>query len=506
MSLAKYFKKDLLAISQVLKKVSKSELENSLNSNVIEIAFDNSIRSGEAQLSADLAVSLVSRLYPKIIVTDITQENSKILSELISKAKNINSNIEIVQETPTASLIIGSTSLQNRSFPVYIGSYYWTSKLSILGPVNSAESELPFAAGISVCYGLSNIFKYTFKSILTKFDLDSEFALSLLTLSQTKDDDKLTTKDIDLGSVLLVGLGAIGNGFLWSLSNMTHVKGNLTLIDPQRIELSNLQRYCMTTEQHLNLSKVRIIEGFSKNDISLESFEGDWSKYLNNTNNWKNQLICVAVDSAKDRIAIQSSLPEYILNAYTENNLVGISRHFDFYNKACLACGLMPEQKTKNRSMEVSENLNIPQQERLIRDYLYQDKLVDKQLLQLVADANSIDLSELLQFEDMSMESFYSQAVCGGHLQFINNSSQSIEIEAPLSFQSTLAGILLASEMILYRLGARSLKFYNQTHIHPLSPISEYNPYNHTLGKNKTGKCICNDEVFRKNYLNKWTK
>jgi len=124
MALASYFSKDALAFSQVLKKATNGDFESILSSHIVEIAFDNSIKDGEGSVSLDLAIRLLSRLYPKIKISDLTDENQEIVDKLTEKALAINSSIEITQETPTISLVIGSTTLNNDNSRkiIYVGS------------------------------------------------------------------------------------------------------------------------------------------------------------------------------------------------------------------------------------------------------------------------------------------------------------------------------------------------------------------------------------------------
>lgn len=511
MALASYFSKDVLAFIQVLKKATNKQFASILNSHIVEIAFDNSIKDGEGSVSLDLAIRLLSRLYPKIKISDLTNENQDIVEKLTEKALAINSNIEITQETPTISLVIGSTALANDNLCqiIYVGSDYWSAKLSLENPVGSGSSNLPFAAGASVCIGISNVFRFVFKELIDGFELDNDVNLSLINLTQTDELEKNEIGQIDIDGTILVGFGAIGNGFIWALSNTPNIKGRFTIIDPEKIELSNLQRYCLTEENHIELFKVHIAENlFRGTEIELNPFEGDWAEYLNSNGNWNNELVCISIDSAKDRIAIQSSLPKSILNAYTERNLIGITRHSNFVEIACLACGFIPKQKIKDYSLIVAENLKIPSQEQLIREYLYNDIPVDRKLIELVAGANSVEINDLLRYEGQNINNFYSTAVCGGYLLSKSNSNgEAIDIEAPLAFQSALAGILLASELIISKLEFRSTKFKNHTQLNPLFPIKrDDNPYNHTTDKDKTGRCICNDEDFKKVYMNKWNE
>ena len=511
MALASYFSKDILAFSQVLKKATNKDFESILRSHIVEIAFDNSVRTGEGSVSLDLTIRLLSRLYPKIKISDLTNENQEIVEKLTEKALAINSSIEITQETPTISLVIGSTPSDGDNLHqiIYVGSDYWIAKLSLQHPVGSGSSNLPFAAGASVCIGISNVFRFVFNELIDDCELDNDVNLSLINLTQIDEIEKNDIDQIDIDGTILVGFGAIGNGFIWALSNTPNIKGRFTIIDPEKIELSNLQRYCLAEEKHIESFKVHIAENlFRDTEIELNPFEGDWAEYLNSNKNWNNELVCIGVDSAKDRIAIQSSLPKSILNAYTERDLIGITRHSNFIESACLTCVFIPHQKLKNYSLIVAENLKIPDEEPSIRKYLCNYTPVDRELLERVAVANSVEISELLQYEGQNFNNFYSTAVCGGYLLSKSNSNgETIDIEAPLAFQSAFAGILLASELIISKLELRSTNFKNHTQLYPLKPIrKDENPYNHTSGKNETGRCICDDDDFKKAYANKWNE
>jgi len=80
-----------------------------------------------------------------------------------------------------------------------------------------------------------------------------------------------------------------------------------------------------------------------------------------------------------------------------------------------------------------------------------------------------------------------------------------IRLEAPLAFQSSLAGILLASELYLWKAGYRTQDFPVMTHIYPLFPLNpESNPYHHGVTKDLTNRCICTDQDYRLVYSKKW--
>ena len=100
----------------------------------------------------------------------------------------------------------------------------------------------------------------------------------------------------------------------------------------------------------------------------------------------------------------------------------------------------------------------------------------------------------------MPVSVFYSKVLCGGLL--ITN-EQNRQMETPMAFQSALAGILLASELVLYTTGKRKEKIEMMTRIDLLRPLVEY--LNESVLKTPDESCICHDPDFRKQYEIKYS-
>lgn len=507
MGLAKYFSKDVLAITQILNQGSAQCFESILNKNIVEIIFNSNKLTEESKTTLDLSVRLLSRLYPKIKIADLGSGNNNFRVGLKETAIAINSNIEIVEELATVGIVVGEITISNSTSKLfYIGSDGWTAKLSTRQAVGSGNSCLPFAAGFAACIAASNIFRFVFRELIADVQFDEDLTISLLDFSFNKSEDNvLEVRSFD--DVILAGLGAIGNGVLWTLSKLKHIEGNIVLIDPETVSLSNLQRYVMTKEPDEGVPKSEIAQqSLSDTKFTIQSFQGSWQSYMGKRKSWDLDFVITALDSAKDRIAVQASLPKYIINGFTEQGLLGISRHYQFSETACIGCMYLPSEKKTNRSEEVAKNLGIPQHEKQVRNYLYLNSPIDENLLRLIAESNKIDLQALKHFIGTPMSEFYSNFVCGGVLLSLKTAEKnSIQLEAPLVFQSVLSGILLVAELYLFKAGYRYQSFPNVTHIYPLLPLNYIsNPYNHTLPKDKSTRCICSDEDYKSVYNKKW--
>jgi hypothetical protein len=501
MAIAKYFSKNALAIQHILKKGNYTEFENLLNSHVIEIAFDNMVLTHEGKTCFDLLIKLVARLYPKVIFTALHPSLESHVKQAEEFAKKINSQIEI-SEKATVRVCIGNTIVEPlddvKTF--YVGSSKWTVLLSDSNPVGSGASQIPFAAGVAACIAAANIFRFVFFKMLRKAVLDDEVRFSLLEPYRIMDPEDCQ----DLGKFTLVGLGAIGNGCLWALSHLPGVKGELIAIDHQKIALSNIQRYVQVLESDQNIQKIIISKRSIKNSlINATHFIKKWDQYISESKDYNNEVIITALDTAKDRIAVQSSLPKYLFNGYTDDGMLGVARHLNLLNEACLNCMYTPKGPRPNISEVIAQDLNIP--EISIRNLIYLNKAVDINLLSAVAISNKIDVKEIIKFKGTSILDFYSEFICGGILLKIQGaaSSSSQTIEAPLAFQSSLAGILLITDLYLFRCNNHPI--YNRSHYNPLVPIKKgINFTHHNIEKDNSGNCICSDPIYRQVYQNKW--
>jgi hypothetical protein len=516
MALAKYFSKDLLAINRLI-NTDPSILEDILNQTSVIIAFDtNAVETFEGKCGLDLIVRLISRLYPRIRIIDLSGKNEANKDQLLGLAKAINSKIEILPENSDESIFIvaGNTTFKTETTgrTIYFGSDNWISKYSISTIQSFGDSRNPIGSGISACIVASNIFRLVFNKIIDYKLIDEEFKFSTFSLENNSKENPRFEEKI-FCEATIVGVGAIGNGVVWALSQIEELTGSISLIDGETISLSNLQRYVLFVEEDEKKEKVTTAEQFFKtqNNLKIESHVGNWSNYIEKRGDWEIKSVAVGIDNERDRIGIQSSLPCTILNAFTEVESIGITRHFDFINDPCLACSYIPITRRKNRTVEIAENCRIPDKVDLVKDYYNYNSPVNElipnyplSLLQEISVANGIELDKLSQYNGLTVDQFYSDFICGGTILRLTSTKEEVkDVDAPLAFQSAMAGILLAAELIKY-FNYKDIKQENRTDIYHLSPISNLNPFHRQLIKDKTMRCLCQDEDFKRRYIEKW--
>lgn len=260
----------------------------------------------------------------------------------------------------------------------------------------------------------------------------------------------------------------------------------------------------MASQHDVNKLKVTQAKEFMSNSkLIIKEKPFTWEEYMHERKDWLIRNIAVSVDSAKDRIIIQGSLPKKIFNEWTQPASLGVSRHLDFVNEACLTCLYIPDSKRKKLSEVIAESLGLKDQEPLIRKYIATKTPVDNMILSLVSNAKGIPIDQLEAYIGKHMEIFYSEVVCGGILMRLNQKSEeSAQVEVPSAFESALAGILLAAEIVIDAGNLRKKKIPTISKINLLRPLN-----NHLLEeqhKHHSSRCICKDPVFIKTYKNKW--
>ena len=508
MALANFFQRAVTAASQVLQHFDSASFARELESHAVGLAFDASAsESREGTVTLDLAVNLLSRLYPRLALVPLGRGLSTTRARLAAIARSINPYIEIGDEPSTDSpcLVVGTTRLKGRGRPVYVGSTGWVVELSATTPASSGNSPNPFGAAAVACLGAANVFRAIFGSSLSAGGLDSEVTLSLFDYKAgAKNPANPDLGLVDLGETHLVGVGAIGNAAVWALSRMNGLTGELHLIDDEPVDLGNLQRYVLTTQGSEGTQKTALAaKWLSKSGLAVHPHEVTWGAYLGKRADWSFERVAVALDSAEDRRAVQAALPKWIVNAWTQAGDLGVSRHSFTGDQACLMCLYLPDDKQPDLSQIVADAIGLSGEKKVVGQYLNTNAPLEMGFIERIAAAKAIEPAHLLQFVGKPLRAFYSEVVCGGAvLQFNARTGGATRMEVPLAFQSALAGVLLAGELICHAAGIKHAPPPTTTTFNLLAPLGPY--FSHPRPKDRLGRCVCQDQDYLAAYHAKY--
>ena len=302
--------------------------------------------------------------------------------------------------------------------------------------------------------------------------------------------------------LVLVGVGAVGNSAAWALAR-TPLTGQIHLVDPEVVELSNLQRYVLCAQSDEGGIKVDIAGKELRGGLTALPHKGNVGLLPREANGYKWERILVALDSARDRRAVQASLPRWIANAWTQLGDLGVSSHSFLGEDVCLACLYLENQKTKSEDQIIAEGLKIPQFQTQVRFLLGNGQATGKEICDAVAGAWGIPPERLVPYAARPIRELWVEGICGGGIIPLGEAGPAPrELQVPLAFQSALAGVLLGAETVVDVLTGGAGRRTLLRRMDVLRPLGEVAPQ--PARKAGTGTCICEDDDFVAAYRAKY--
>ena len=265
MALATYFDRAAMAASQILAGQDPIMLRNKLQDVVVGISFSGeTATSNEGIALLDLLVRILARLYPRICLSTGAGGDS-VSADLASLAVRINPNLEIVEGARTKVCVsVGTDRKTESETTIFCGSQEWMALVCSFSPQPVGRSSNPFGAGAAACIAAANVFRFLFLSPGEWFPDRSLAFNTCINLSAGEKGPLLS--ELEIGNVVLTGVGAIGMSSVWGLRHAP-VTGQLYLVDPEEIDISNLQRYVLPDINDVGRDKVLVATDFLKDGL-----------------------------------------------------------------------------------------------------------------------------------------------------------------------------------------------------------------------------------------------
>lgn len=494
MALADFYNRNAIAASQVLAGFDEVRFKAILEQVRVGIVLgENAADSVEARHMADLLVRLLARVYPTICVRSINS-NDEFCNDLIALARKINPNIELALGA-TVEVVIGDP-LDTVVAPlrIYLGSEGWTAFASAEGPQRIGTSSNPFGSAVAACLGAANVFRAVFQGDRAVLDRNTIFTIAA---PETKEVPAKPSGD--LGELVLVGCGAIGNATAWALSRVP-LSGLVHLVDHECIDLGNLQRYVLADRSDEGGFKADVLSRYFSGTLKAAAHQLRLEEFLQRRgHSWPRMLL--GLDSARLRRFAQASLPAWIANAWTQPGDLGVSNH-DFLNGACVNCLYLPEHAIENEDQLIAKALGVPEKLQQVRTLLHNGEGVPMDLLSTISTALNLSIDRLLPFQGRPIRSLYVEGFCGGAVIALGaNGMPRQEVHVPLAHQSALAGVLLAAEAVKHCLGETE-RGTTITRIDVMRPVGSH--LVQPAQKDPRGICICQDSDYRERYQLKY--
>jgi hypothetical protein len=489
MALPDYFQRGAVAVAQVIAGFDESAIRNRLESVVLGISVSTAAaHTVQGTVAAELLVRLAARMYPAIKL-DGPSDRVASLSDL---ARSINPDVELSPEgATTVSVSVGGGRHTATQPTIYVGSSALTARVTTKAPASVGRSVLPFGAGAGACLAMAAIFRHVFMDAPLS---ESEVDFPVVPGGRPPERTQSATR----ANLAFVGVGAVGNGAVWAISKLPEPP-LVDLIDPEVIELSNLQRYVLARRDQVGIAKVEVAREALPD---ARVFQSDLTGYLNAVG-FIHEMMAVSVDSARGRVAAQASLPKVVVNGWTQPGDLGVSAHSFLGDGACLACLYLPKSVSPSEDAVYARALGVPEQQPHVRNLLYSGQPVPAPLLTLIGQRLGIDEALMSPFADKSIRELYREGLCGGAVLPIGAAGTlRQDVHVPLPHQSALAGIMLAARCFI--LAATSA--HGRTVVSRVDVLKPVNPafMNQLALKDSRGLCICQDSEFISAYAAKY--
>jgi len=496
MALAPFFSRAYSAVGAHL-GITREELEKALAGCVAGVHLGGACTAeGNEKWIAELLVNLLARFYPTLSISG--DESAYENTSKIAYAVNPDIEIQRSQEKAGVAAYVGEANIKNNGFSVaasgWVAQIGRTIKPKIGGPLN------PYSAGAAAALAAWRIFQTIFNLKTTSVLALPDVSLSLLDYGSGSGMSE-SLPPMNLGEVAVAGLGAVGNPALWAWARHPGLSGEFHLIDPENIELSNLQRYCLAFHKDVGMGKAQLAKRELLNTklshrlwpCSLEHFAGNYGGI------GKLPSICVSVDNVEGRRTAQALLPRLVVNGWTGDSGLGVSWHRFLGDVACLACLYQPKNISLSQTELAAQALGIPHEQ--VTMLWATEKRLEEEGIKTIETHLGLPEGKLADWTGKRVQDVYSGVICG--MVGLDLSGVGRVATVPLAHQSVLAGILMAAELV--KRSAPDLESKSQSE--PLiiwDDIMRTPPKYWVVNRQKEPECICKDQTYQDVYKTKW--
>ena len=189
-------------------------------------------------------------------------------------ATSINPNIKVSRTgTSNVCLAVGMDAPAVDAPTIHAGCDGWSAQVGTEGPYRTSDLGNPFGAGFAACLATANLFRLLFMPRGSDL-VDGDISFP----SDASSFPELTATGLT-DPMVLVGVGAVGNGAAWALARAPLI-GQIHLVDPQTIDLSNLQRYVLCARGDEGCIKVETVGKEFRGALQALPHQGTWASFL----------------------------------------------------------------------------------------------------------------------------------------------------------------------------------------------------------------------------------
>lgn len=468
---------------------------------ILQEDTNNSSKNWNNILSSSIFLNLINRFLDNIKFQGNLDPIKKVFptQSFIDEIK-----LKDFQEEANLTVVFGNKEiLENRAY--YVSSSGWSIYLSKLKPCQWKNFVVnPLSAFYVGTLMVGEVFKNLLKNFV-KVDLLDEYIYDFVHYGKIEQPVLCPSLPnyIDL-NLTIIGCGAVGQAIGMALKKLD-LRGKITFIDKEIIDISNLQRYPLAFKENIGVSKTELVSWYIAYDCNLllTSFNIN-TEYRIAINegivNYQMEDVFISVDNKQARLDLQAALPKMIWNVWTDTNenslRYGFGKH-DFKDPyECLACAYYPDENIPKQMELNSKLLGIDEktiEKRIQNNDLFKENDLNYLFENFTVPQNQVNNLKLLIGKP------FKDALHGECGVFNVKLSEKHE-PTPAPHVPTLAGITAVIQYILSKIDPECSK-----NIH----IGEYDAFSYPnenclLKKKKNTNCVCNDEIYQEVFREKW--
>lgn len=510
MALASYFSRVHDAVSS-LAAITGPELGALLDGTAIHTDLAAAADEHEWLPAVGLLGNLLGRLYPRITVAGPDRAVAEFSAA--SLRSNPAASVTVAGRPRTATTTIRFAGHDPRA-DVSVTASAWLVAVDTDDAPSAAPA--PLAALAAACVAAAETFRHAFAGALgdrgRSGPQPGQFELVTGDPSRRAATADLT--GLELPPFVLAGAGAIGQACALALTT-SGATGAVAVVDPETVELSNVQRYVLTAETDVGRSKVAMVaEHMSRAGWSVETASTRWGHDSRSAPG--RGVVLVALDTARDRIAVAAGVHGRVYNAWTQPADLGWSRHEEFGAEPCLACLYYPAAERPSDDELIAAAIRQPRLR--VLSYLATGAPIGAPLPQVVevadipappgADAwtrepllhaltanGIVPQDEQEPWAGRTVGELYTAGICGGGLVSQDRSGLPAEVVVPLAHQSALAGIMLAVQLLAA--SHPELRKLRHRPVEGRLDLLTGFPQLTSRPRARTAGCICGDPDYR---------
>jgi molybdopterin/thiamine biosynthesis adenylyltransferase len=347
---------------------------------VLIVADEKSIKTANGQFAFCMAINMLSRLYPILTHIGVSIPASAVFSvnvplfngnkildavlDFINKLK-LDCKVEridLIRRGWDAIFSIGPSNLSMEN-TISIASDGWIAYVSTDGHATVfTKNTNPIGAYAAACIGGMEVFKKVFlkkSNILfpEKASSDIRWRLKLIEgqLSFSAFDYRVNGDPaynpslpltINVQDLTMTGVGAGGGAVAYTLASLHDLKGRMTLIDPDEVKPSNMNRYvyALHIDATNNRPKVEVVkELFSRfKKLDVQAHQISYQKWVASRKIDNIDVLISTVDTKETRRNMQWDMPRVILDAAAVLTDFYV-RRVDVGKSPCLICTHSPK-------------------------------------------------------------------------------------------------------------------------------------------------------------------